>query len=62
MVLVALGDKLLDDTFEEIKTSFPKQQFRKVRRCAMLPQASSLPKQELLNMNCHSTAASVRVP
>ncbi|GAX76766.1 hypothetical protein CEUSTIGMA_g4213.t1 [Chlamydomonas eustigma] len=30
VVLVALGDKLLDDTFEEFKAAFPKQQFRKV--------------------------------
>lgn len=33
VVLVALGDKLLDDSFEEINATFPKQQFRKVRRC-----------------------------
>lgn len=31
VVLVALGDNLLDATFDEIKTAFPKQQFRKVR-------------------------------
>eukprot|EP00955_Chlamydomonas_euryale_P036426 350435-Chlamydomonas_euryale.AAC.6 len=30
VVLVALGDPLLDATFEELKTEFPKQEFRKV--------------------------------
>mmetsp|Transcript_1426 Transcript_1426/g.3129 ORF Transcript_1426/g.3129 Transcript_1426/m.3129 type:complete len:323 (-) Transcript_1426:848-1816(-) len=30
VVLVALGDTVLDNTFEEIKSTYPKQQFRKV--------------------------------
>eukprot|EP00197_Chlamydomonas_leiostraca_P006432 CAMPEP_0202868676 /NCGR_PEP_ID=MMETSP1391-20130828/11011_1 /ASSEMBLY_ACC=CAM_ASM_000867 /TAXON_ID=1034604 /ORGANISM="Chlamydomonas leiostraca, Strain SAG 11-49" /LENGTH=323 /DNA_ID=CAMNT_0049548873 /DNA_START=10 /DNA_END=981 /DNA_ORIENTATION=+ len=30
VVLVAIGDKLLDDTYDEIQSAFPKQQFRKV--------------------------------
>ncbi|KAG1660809.1 hypothetical protein FOA52_010233, partial [Chlamydomonas sp. UWO 241] len=30
VVLVALGDSLLDTTFDEIKAAYPKQQFRKV--------------------------------
>jgi hypothetical protein len=31
VVLVALGDQLLDDTFVKIKQDFPKLEFRKVR-------------------------------
>lgn len=31
VVLVALGDSLLDNTFEELKAAYPKCQFRKVR-------------------------------
>lgn len=30
VVLVALGDQLLDSTFEELKAEYPKQEFRKV--------------------------------
>jgi NAD(P)-dependent dehydrogenase (short-subunit alcohol dehydrogenase family) len=30
VVLVALGDSLLDSTFEELQTAYPKVQFRKV--------------------------------
>ncbi len=46
MVLVALGDQLLDGTFEEIKAQFPKLSFRKVREpmcstCALMSVCSS---------------------
>ena len=30
VAMVALGDDLLNSSFEEIKAAFPKQQFRKV--------------------------------
>ncbi len=44
VVLVALGDALLDSTFEEIKAAHPKQQFRKVGLvwpCGAWPSSSA---------------------